>query len=107
VLLGAARDDRNDLAASQFGGFLDCPLESIELEDGEQENRSGDWASRIDHLPERKLDLVFSDANNGSEMNAASCADLILLSGSGTQYAGQVQSVLPYEVGAICIGTVG
>ena len=36
VLLGAAGKDGRDSGDAQFGGFLDGPLEAVELEDGEE-----------------------------------------------------------------------
>ena len=44
MLLGAARNHRDNSFDTKFGGFLNRPLETIELEDGEQEC---DWQRRV------------------------------------------------------------
>ena len=105
VLLGAAGKDGRDSGDAQFGGFLDGPLEAIELEDGE-EKVDGEGRVGFQLFVEGEEDFrLLVIAGGGAEfgdfgaMEEAVGYDVEELAGLCAEDAGEVDGLLAGEGG--------
>ncbi len=100
MLLGAARDDRDDSCDVQLGTFFDCPLHAIELEDGQQQS---DRHSVVggDFFAERELHTIIADAGYGRAAHLIAASYFELLADPRAQGSCQMGGVLAGEGGAV------
>jgi len=91
--VGTTRDEGNDLGYAEFGGFLDRPLETIELEDGDKQFEFAELR-RKNFFAECELDAVVIDADDFPPANNAVSRDLKLLADTRTQYAREMRGIL-------------
>ena len=98
MLLGAAGEDGRDAGDAEFGGFLDGPLEVIELEDGEQEV-DGQGGVGFEFFVEDEGDFGVGDGGDFGAVEEAVGDDVEDLAGLGAEDAGEVGGLLAGEGG--------
>ena len=105
ALLGAAGKDGRDAGDAQFGGFLDGPLEAVELEDGEQKvDGEGRVGFQLFVEGEEDFGVLLiaargADFGDFGSVEEAVGDDVEELAGLGAQDAGEVDGLLAGEGG--------
>lgn len=98
VLFRAAGEDGRDADYAELGGFLDGPLEVIELEDGE-EKMDGKRGVGFELFMQREADFCIGDGGNFGSVQEAVGDDVVDLAGLGAEHAGEVCGLIAGEGG--------
>ncbi len=98
MLLGAAGEDGRDAGDAEFGGFLDGPLEVIELEDGEQEV-DGEGCVGFQLFVEGEADFGVRYRGDFGAVEEAVGDDVEELAGLGAQDASEMGRLFAGEGG--------
>ncbi len=102
----ATRDDRNDPGRAELGTFLDGPLETIELEDGE-DHRDLKLTGGFHFFRQFELDSIVANADDARSTQDSAGGHIELLPDTCAQDTRQVRRVLAGKCGAVGIEFVG
>src|ERR1022692_4116791 len=93
-LLAARGVYGNDGRNAQFGGFLDQPLETIELDEGGVERQAHGRRRRVQRFDDAEDHAFLFHGGDLGQIDASAVGDFVLLSGFGAQHAGEMAGIL-------------
>src|ERR1039457_2269935 len=100
-LLAARGVYGNDGRNAQFGGFLDQPLETIELDEGGVERQAHGRRRRVQRFDDAEDHAFLFHGGDLGQIDASAVGDFVLLSGFGAQHAGEMAGILAAQLGGV------